>query len=587
MNIHEQRIDEHLHFLYSRPQARRLFQHLQKLMESSRSRISSSQELTQNQRGFTEKDVALITYGDQVHSSNELPLRTLSNFLGRTVSDVINILHILPFFPYSSDDGFSVKDYFSVNPEYGSWKDISRLGAEFDLMFDAVINHVSRESEWFTRYQNGDPNFEDFFIEVDDSWDLSGVVRPRDNPLVTRLWIDDEEKSLWTTFTSDQIDLNYSNPEVLEKIVEVLLFYVERGASIIRLDAVAYIWKKSGTSCIHLKETHRLVRVFRAVLDNVAPWVALITETNVPHEQNVSYFGDGRNQAQMVYQFPLPPLVLDAFNRGDSSPLTRWANDLEFPPSGGAFFNFLASHDGIGLRPVEGILPDRSIDRMVEATKRHGGYVSYKSDQHEGKSPYELNISYFDALSDPKSDESFTVQIQRFIASQAIMLAFKGVPGIYFHSLFGSRNWKEGVKQTGRKRSINREKLELSRLNEELDRPDSLRAEVLSRYKTLLGVRKDQKAFHPSSNQKVFELSSKVFAVLRRPEQPGQSVLCLHNVTHKSATLSITRDIYQAKMGAEYLRDLITGKVFTDEGDGRLTIPLSKYDILWLKGESE
>lgn len=586
MKDQEQKIRRHLRFLYDNHEASQAFQDIRELMGGFGEDNSSSVDLESREGHFTEEDIVLIAYGDQVCSPGKPPLRALSQFLRETVKREINILHLLPFFPYSSDDGFAVKDYWSVKQEYGNWSDIHRLGEDFELMFDAVINHVSRESKWFRRYMKGDSEFKDFFIDADGSWDLSEVVRPRDNPLFVEVEREGETKLLWSTFSSDQVDLNYRNPEVLVRTIDLLLFYVAQGAKIIRLDAIAYLWKKSGTSCIHLEETHRVIRIFRAVLAVVAPHVKLITETNVPHEQNVSYFGDGGSEAHMVYQFSLPPLVLDAFIKGSSSTLSQWARQLEFPTSGATFFNFLASHDGIGLRPAEGILSEKSIEQMVKTAKNHGGFVSYKTDPDGGKSPYELNISYFDALSDPKSSESRKLQVKRFISSQAIILSFRGVPGIYFHSLFGSRNWEAGVKKTGRKRSINREKLRLSNLTEELTNPDSLRTGVLERYKRLLQIRMNNEAFSPSADQRVVDLVSEVFAILRTPSNPDNSILCLHNVTEDNQRVHLKQSLV-GKLGGDNFRDLVSGRSYRATSSKGVEITLTSYDILWLKGEGQ
>ena len=365
---------------------------------------------------------------------------------------------------------------------------MARVGKNFHLMFDGVINHISAQSEWFKAFLHDDPKYRDYFIVVDGKPDLSQVVRPRALPLLTEFTTPSGVKKVWTTFSADQIDLNYANPDVLLDIIDVLLFYVAQGAELIRLDAIAYLWKEIGTSCLHLPQTHRVIQLLRAILDEVAPHVALITETNVPHQDNISYFGDGHNEAQLVYNFALPPLTLHTFHTGDASALTQWAASLERPDRWGAatsdlqpssappvrsaptFFNFLASHDGIGLNPARGILRDDEIAALVDRVVAHGGRVSYKSNPDGSTTPYELNINYFDALSDPNSSEPLSLQIDRFVAAHAIMLSLSGVPGLYFHSLFGSRGWPEGVTLTGQNRTVNRQKFDRAEVERELTR---------------------------------------------------------------------------------------------------------------------
>jgi glucosylglycerate phosphorylase len=394
-------------------------------------------------RPLDQRDAVLITYGDQFRREGEPPLKTLESFGKQYLQGLVTGMHILPFYPYSSDDGFSVIDYRAVDPELGTWEHVERLGQHFEMMFDAVINHISSQSEWFQKYLAGDENYDDYFIALPQDSDLTAVVRPRVSPLLTRYERRGEPVYVWTTFSADQIDLNYQNPEVLRQIVDILLMYVERGARFIRLDAIAYLWKEIGTTSIHLPYTHLVVQFLRAVLDEVAPYVSLITETNVPHVDNVSYFGNGYNEAQMVYNFALPPLVLHAYLTGSARYLTAWAQQLSLPSTKVTFFNFLASHDGIGLNPARGILSEEEILEMVARVEAHGGLVSSKTNPDGTQSPYEMNISYFDALSDPNSAEPVEVQVQRFLGSQAILLAMAGLPGIYVHSLLGSRNWME------------------------------------------------------------------------------------------------------------------------------------------------
>ena len=536
---------EHLAALYGAEAAPAWLPRLRERIEAYRGRIP-----TPPTTALTERDALLITYGDQVRAQNEAPLRTLADFCARHLAGVVSGVHILPFYPWTSDDGFSVADYRAVDPALGTWEDIALLGGRdrdggdrqsrpyFRLMFDAVINHASVGSEWFQRFLAGDPRYRDFFVTVEGDPDLSRVVRPRALPLLTRCNTSAGERAVWTTFSDDQVDLNYANPEVLLEIVDLLLFYAERGAEFIRLDAIAYLWKEIGTACIHLPQTHRVIQLFRATLDEIAPHVRLITETNVPHRDNISYFGDGTNEAQLVYNFALPPLTLHALHTGDARTLSEWAAGLSLPSDQVTFFNFLASHDGIGLNPARGILPEAEIDALVERVRAHGGLVSYKHNPDGTQSPYELNLNYFDALSNPNGDEPLAVQIDRFMCAQAILLAVIGMPGIYFHSLFGSRGWPEGVRQTGRNRTINRQKCERDELERELADPDSLRARVFTRYRDLLRARAASPAFHPHGKQEILDYGPAVFALRRTSPDGAHRTLCLHNVSARPQSIA-------------------------------------------------
>lgn len=531
---------------------------------------------------LSERDVILITYGDIVRRAGEAPLRTLHDTLTRTLKGAINAVHLLPFFPYSSDDGFSVIDYTAVDPELGDWDDIARLRGDFRLMFDAVINHISVQSAWFQGFLSGEEPYTDYFITVPPDTDLTMVTRPRALPLLTPFATAGGEKLAWTTFSADQADLNYATPAVLLDIIAVLLRYVAQGASLIRLDAIAYLWKEVGTTCIHLPKTHAVVKLFRDVLDAVAPWVMLITETNVPHAENVSYFGDGTDEAQLVYNFSLPPLTFHAIASGSARVLSAWARTLQTPSDETAFFNFTASHDGIGVRPAQGLLSADEIDALLARTQAHGGYVSYKTDSDGSKSPYELNISYFDALSDPRGDEPLDLQARRFLVSQAIALALQGVPGIYFHSLYGSRNDYVGVKESGRYRSINREKLNADALMAALNRPDSLRSHVFFAFRELIRLRVAERAFHPNAAQRVLDAGDAVFALLRTAPDGASWIIALHNVSNAPAKVTLDLEALGLGTARGPLYDLVSGVTHALDG-ARLTLTLSRYAVCWLK----
>lgn len=538
----------YLNFLYGGHLSAHLIKQAQQLLDAYRLRIRPRAD------GLSERDSILITYGDQVQHADESPLQTLKTFCNLHLSGVISGIHILPFYPWTSDDGFSVVDYRQIDSALGTWDDVSSM-QNFRLMFDGVINHISSQSDWFQKFLQDDPHYKNYFITIESDPDLSQVVRPRALPLLTTFQTPSGEKKVWTTFSADQIDLNFKNPDVLLEILDILLLYAERGATFIRLDAIAYLWKEIGTPCIHLPQTHAVIQFLRAALSEVAPHVQLITETNVPHSDNISYFGNGSNEAQLVYNFALPPLTLHTFHTGDARILSNWARTLTLPSNQTTFFNFLASHDGIGLNPARGILSNADIDSLVNKVIEHGGLISYKHNADGTQSPYEMNINYFDALSSPSGNEPLELQVSRFIAAQAIMLSIIGVPGIYFHSLFGSRGWLEGVKQTGRNRTINREKLQFDELQRQLADENSLRSKVFTKYSELLKTRSHSPAFHPHGTQIIHDLHPAVFAVERISPDYQSSMLCLHNVSKKTISFSVNEK----------------------------PITLEPYQVLWLK----
>jgi sucrose phosphorylase len=537
------------------------FQRIMSLIERFPSRKSKKEVF------FSQEDVILITYGDSLKKEGEAPLVTLHEFANKYLQGAISNIHFLPFFPYSSDDGFSVMDFFAINPDLGSWDDVVSIGNDFELMFDYVVNHFSSKSEWFANYLAGKEGFADFAVEVDPSTDLSQVTRPRSLPLLSEYKKrDGSTVHLWTTFSADQIDFNFRSLDVLEKMIEVLLFYVQQGATILRQDAIAYLWKEIGTTCIHLSQTHDMVKLFRAVLDLVAPDVIILTETNVPHDENISYFGDGRDEAQMVYNFTLPPLLFYSFVKEDAAVLTNWAKGLHLESESNTFFNFAASHDGIGVRPLEGILPPEELDGLIEVVKANGGQVSYKRNPDGSDSPYELNITYVDAiLADPDS-----TQTEKFLASQSIQYVLPGVPATYIHSLLGSRNWLEGVKQTGRARTINREKLNVEEVYSQLNHANSFRSKIFFPYLNLIKIRKKQDAFHPNAGFEILEIDPKLFAIKRYSK--NQTIYALTNISSEDILVSLSDTEIPDQM-----TDLISGKKINTA-----SFRLKAYQFVWM-----
>ncbi len=563
--------------IYSPELANQTVQRLQQLVEKYRNHIP-----VPDKTSLDENDAILITYADQIREPGRPPLQTMAKFCKTHLRDLISGLHILPFFPWSSDDGFSVMDHRAVDPDLGTWLDIEQLGRSFRLMFDGVINHASARGVWFKAFLRNEIPYRDYFMVVEGNPDLSRVVRPRALPLLTEFQTGAGKRCVWTTFSEDQVDLDFHNPAVLLEMIDILLMYAQRGAQFLRLDAIAYLWKEIGTTCIHLPQTHAIIQLLRAILDDVAPHVRLITETNVPHADNISYFGDGWNEAQLVYNFALPPLVLHTFRTGDSTILSTWALELAFPSDRVTYFNFLASHDGIGLNPVRGILSAQEIDALVQQARAHGGLISHKQNADGTQSPYELNISYFDALSDPSGDEPVDVQVARFMSAQAILLSLRGVPGIYFHSLVGSRNWLEGVKHTAQARTINRKKIQMDSLESELNETGSLSQLVFSGFKKLLSARRASPAFHPNGDQKVVMMHPGLFSIIRTSPDGQETVICIHNVKNQYLETEVNLNDLGLNRATK-IKDLLSQKTIKVVND-RAAIRLAPYSVVWMTG---
>ncbi|MCX2907683.1 alpha-amylase family glycosyl hydrolase [[Curtobacterium] plantarum] len=519
---------------------------------------------------WDEQDVVLITYADQFREADKPTLSTFSRFYQQHLQSTFPLVHLLPFFPWSSDDGFSVIDYHQVDPLCGDWQDIARLHQETRLMFDFVCNHMSAHSAWFSHFLAQDPGWDDFFISMPPATDLSAVTRPRTSPLLTPFKMaDGETRFIWTTFSVDQIDLNFANPEVLLRMVNVLLDYLKRGADYVRLDAVGYMWKTPGTRCIHLEKTHQLVKLFRAIADQVAPGTVIITETNVPHQDNISYLGNGHDEAQMVYQFSLPPLVLHAIHTGSARALRQWASALDLSSNDTTFFNFLASHDGIGLNPARGILSEVEIVALVRDLALEGALVSYKNNPDGTTSPYEINVTYLDALN--REDDDDATRLKRFLLAHAILLVFPGVPAIYIQSILGGRNHYDGVRAAGHNRAINRQKYDLQQIEGDLAGGNWLRQQVYTRLGQLIQLRRRQPAFHPDNPMTLYESENAVLVLRRHQPESGDGLLCVFNLSGRSVETQLPV--------AHTLQDVVSGEKI----DGTQPVKLDAWQFMWLR----
>ncbi len=523
---------------------------------------------------WDETDVVTITYGDSIKKENELPLETLHHFLNDYLRDVINTVHILPFYPFSSDDGFSVINYSEVNQSLGDWEDISNIAKDFKLMADLVINHCSSRSLWFDNFKQGKYPGADYFIECDPDTDLTTVVRPRTSPLLRETETLTGKKYVWCTFSHDQIDLDFKNPKVLLEFVKIIKHYLDHGVTLFRLDAVAFLWKQVGTSCINLTETHEVIRLLRLLIEHNNKSAIIITETNIPNKENLSYFGNA-NEAHLIYNFTLPPLILYTLLTGRSGLIKQWMMSMPPAQNGTTYFNFIASHDGIGLRPVEGILSDEEVNDLAALMKSFGGDVSWRTLADGQLQPYELNISLVDALKgtfDGEDDHQFS----RFICAHAIMLALEGMPAFYIHSLFATQNDHKKFEMTSNKRSINRHNWDYNELVDALDDDSSLHHKAFAQITKIIAIRKRQPAFHPNATQFTMHFDEPLFAFWRQSQDRWQSIFCIYNITNEVQSFAL-KDVNLIEL--DEWRDLISGYKYHDS---REDITLQPYEFVWI-----
>ena len=532
---------------------------------------------TPHHNPWSQEDVILITYGDTflpVPGKEEKPLSVLKHFLDSHCEGIVNAVHILPFFPFSSDDGFAVIDFSSVNESLGTWEQIQDISEHYRLMSDLVINHCSSRSLWFQNFKKGEGPGSDYFVTVSPEEDLSQVVRPRTSSLLRETKTTEGIMHVWCTFSHDQVDLNFENPEVLKQFVSIVRQYLDMGVKIFRFDAVAFLWKKIGTSCINLEETHAIVRLLRMLIEHAENDAMIITETNIPNRENLSYFGNA-NEAHCVYNFSLPPLLVNTLVTGDCHHLKMWMMSMPPAQNGTTYFNFIASHDGIGLRPAEGLLNDEEINTLIETMQDFGGRVSWRALDNGERKPYEINISLYDALQGTV-DGIDNMGVARFLCAHTIMMALEGIPGIYVHSMLGTRNDYERMEHSGHNRAINRRQWQLDELENMLEDESTIHAQVFEAMKARLKLRQQQPAFHPNATQFTLHLGGRIFGFWRQSHDRKQSIFCISNVSsihqplHKSDINLITTDQWY---------DLISGQSLPEE---EKELVLAPYQTLWI-----
>ncbi len=527
---------------------------------------------------WDQSEIAMITYGDSVKCDSERPLVTLRRFLDEQLSGTVSSVHVLPFFPWSSDDGFAVINYAAVNEALGDWNDIRDLSSNYRLMADLVINHCSSRSQWFENFRQGIDPGRDYFLTASPDDDLSAVVRPRTSPLLRETETATGTRHVWCTFSHDQVDFDFGNPRVLEEFLRIIRLYLDMGVNIFRLDAVAFLWKQIGTSCINLEQTHEVVRLLRTLIEHAEPSAMLITETNIPNRENLAYFGNA-NEAHAIYNFSLPPLLVNTLITGNCRYLSHWMMSMPPAQNGTTYFNFIASHDGIGLRPAEGLLSDEEIDAFINTMLMFGGQVSWRAGSGGTRKAYEVNISLYDSLQGTTGGPD-RWNLERVVCAHAIMLGLEGIPAFYVHSLVGTRNDYQRMQHSGHNRAINRHQWNYPDLKMELENPDSPHHQVLQRLKDLISIRRRQPAFHPNAIQFTLHLGESLFGYWRQSIDRRHSVFCIYNVTNDEQTLKLS-DI-NLVITDQWI-DLISGQTLDNLND---SLSLAPYQAVWISNQT-
>ena len=523
-----------------------------------------------NKINISEKTSLVISYGDNIYSSQSSSMKIFQKFFQKNLEKLFDTIHFLPFYPSSSDSGFAVKDHYQIDKKIGNWSDLKKISKSKKIMADVVINHASARGLWFKNFLKRKKPGKDYFLTVNSKFNTSKVVRPRDHKLLKKIKIFEKNDYLWRTFSPDQIDLNFKNPSVLLRFIKIIIHLINNGVTIFRLDAIAYLWKQNGTKCINLSQTHEIIKLLRVVTSLLNVQTLIITETNLPEKENLSYFGKN-NEANWVYNFSLPPLLIHAFLFENSSYLNQWSRKLPSTKHGNCYLNFIASHDGIGIRPTEGILNEKTLSSFLKRLKKNGSKFSYRKVQNKSKKVYEANITVFDALRKSDFDPKGLFFLERYISAHAIMISFEGVPAVYFNSLFGKSNDEAKYIITGNNRDVNRYKWNFNNITTKLRDKKSKQSIFYRNIGALLETKRKQKAFHPNASRININLGPKIFCFKRISKDKKQSIICMTNLSSKIQTPNFK------KIGN--YRDLLNSNLKFREGTSLILKP---FQTVWL-----
>lgn len=535
----------------------------------------SAYEEIRGKERWNESHSVLITYADSIYKNGEATLKTLSGLLSKHFGSLSKVVHILPFLKSTSDGGFAVSSYDYLEEKFGGWDDLKNISKNHDLMADLVLNHVSSSHPWVQQFiKSQEPGISNVFSPK-QSLDWSNVVRPRSSSLFSQINTEDGPKQVWTTFGPDQIDLNWHNPKMTIEFLNLIITYLSNGIKWFRLDAVGFIWKESGTTCLHLPKAHSIVKLLRILLNNLLNNGVLITETNVPQKENLSYLIPD-DEAHMAYNFPLPPLLLEAIITSRADILNSWIFDWPILPEDTTLFNFTASHDGVGLRALEGLMNEQRIKELLINCEKRGGLVSHRRLSNGDDKPYELNISWWSAMEDSSRDAK-RFQYERFILSQLFVMALKGVPAFYLPALLASENDIKSFSMTGQRRDLNREKFKSENLLAALNNPESNANKNLKYLRNAMDVRSELKQFHPCSEMKCLSKGRSDIVVIKR-SKGLESLFAIHNMTANKINYQLNdNDLPKINDNDFNTHDFLTSTKFNCKN-----ISLDPFQVIWL-----
>jgi len=435
--------------------------------------------------------VQLITYVDRLGCKN---IKELKDLLQNQLQDFFGGVHILPFYyPIDGEDaGFDPIDHEQIDPRLGDWDDLKSLSEDIDIMADLIVNHVSAKSTIFQDYlQKGkDSDYASMFLSFESVFpngasegDILSIYRPRPSLPFTRFdFADDSSKLIWTTFTSNQIDIDVNSKKGNQYLENILKAFQKGGVKMIRLDAAGYAIKKKGTSCFMIEETYEFIDQLAEKAK--AKGIAVLVEIHSYYKTQIEI----AKRVDYVYDFALPVLVLDTLFNKKASSLKKW---LAVSPRNA--ITVLDTHDGIGIVDVasedgkEGLIEDNVLNNIVEKIHLNSKGDSLKATGAAASNLdlYQVNCTYFDALG---RDET------AYLIARTIQFFVPGIPQVYYVGVFAGENDMDLLAKTNVGRDINRRYFTKDEIDAHLKRP------LINALKELMIFRNVHPAFNGTFN---------------------------------------------------------------------------------------
>ncbi|WP_265457973.1 sucrose phosphorylase [Enterococcus sp. HY326] len=449
--------------------------------------------------------VMLITYADSLGKN----LKELKQVLDNYLTDVIGGVHLLPFFPSTGDLGFAPIDYREVDSAFGDWPEIEALGEKYYLMFDFMINHISRQSTYFKDFKekHEDSAYKEMFIRIHEFFpenrptqaDIDLIYKRKDKaPFQEVTFADGQQELVWNTFGEEQIDLDVTKAVTKQFIQETIADMAAHGCSLIRLDAFAYAIKKLDTNDFFVEpEIWELLDEVRA--EAATHQVALLPEIHEHYSIQMKI----ADHDYYIYDFALPMLTLYSLYSGQTAPLANWLKRSPMKQ-----FTTLDTHDGIGVVDARDLLSPEELSYTSEELYKVGANVKkiYSSESYNNLDIYQINSSYYSALGD--DDRSY-------LLARALQCFAPGIPQVYYVGLLAGKNDIELLEATKEGRNINRHYYDLAEIAEEVQRP------VVQQLFELLKFRNRSAAFDLAGSITV-ETPSATEIVITRKNQTGE-----------------------------------------------------------------